>query len=184
MNKPPKMASAVIWTKRNTWLSTQPHSMPPSVLLLPGNDLFKSNLVKTKQTRIAQSHSSYHCAHHFHPATSFTVRDVQKCAQTCNVKQLSSGKSALLTLHFSLLKQEEKCFQHNFSSILLVSNASGKCCLAVSFHCKEVKTRYQLAHMCCHISSSTAEHKEAEEKYVKHSPQSLHIRRHAMWSES
>lgn len=30
-------------------------------------------------------------------------------------------------------------FLHDFSTILLGSNASEKCCLAVSFHCKKIK---------------------------------------------
>lgn len=47
------------------------------------------------------------------------------------MKEPRSGISALLTLYLSLLKQEEKRLLHNSGSILLVSNASGKCFLAV-----------------------------------------------------
>lgn len=146
--------------------------MPPSVLLLPGNDPLKSNVAKIKNQEIAQSHSSWHCAQHFHPASSCTVRDVQKRAQTCHVKEPRSGKSALLTFYLSLLKQEEKCFPHNFGSTL-VSNSSGKCCLAVSFHCKKIKqdTRWSI---CAVTYPAILLNTEQQKKSMSNAPHSLY----------
>lgn len=75
--------------------------------------------------------------------------------------------------YFFLLKEEEKYFKHKFNSILLVSNASRKCCLSVSILCKKVKTSYQLVHMCCHISRNSAETQRNRKKSMSNAPKQM-----------